>query len=144
MLDVVFLAMFVVVPLMVVNIIMAKYRGKYTAHKRMQLTLGIVLLAAVTAFEIDVRLHGWRERAEPSPYYASGGVVRMLVIHLFFAIPTVIIWAFVIFDALRKFPRPPQPSLYSRRHKFWGWLAAGEMTMTAVTGWVFYWMAFVA
>ena len=44
----------------------------------------------------------------------------------------------------RHFPRPAAPSTYSRQHTFWAWLATLGMTMTAVTGWVFYWLAFVA
>jgi uncharacterized membrane protein YozB (DUF420 family) len=144
MLDVVFLAMFAVVPAMAVSIYLVKFRFRYSLHKWMQTVLGAVLLVAVVAFEVDMRIHGWRERAEPSPYFASGTVDRMLYVHLFFAIPTVVIWAYVIIDAWRKFPRPPLPGPHSRRHKRWGWIAAIEMTMTAVTGWVFYWVAFVA
>lgn len=144
MLDVVFLAMFAVLPAMVTNIILAKRCQRYAAHKWLQVGLGLLLFVAVVLFEIDNFLHDWRERAEPSPYYANGWVARVLAIHLFFAVPNVFIWAYVTIDALRKFPNPPAPSPYSRRHKLWGWLAAGAMTMTAVTGWIFYWMAFVA
>jgi uncharacterized membrane protein YozB (DUF420 family) len=144
MLDVVFLAMFAVVPAMAVSIYLVKIRRRYTLHKWLQVTLGAILLTAVLAFEVDMRIHGWRARAEPSPYYISKLVDGMLYVHLFFAVPTVLVWGYVIIDALRKFPRPPFPGPHSRRHKFWGWFAAVEMTMTAVTGWIFYWMAFVA
>jgi hypothetical protein len=144
MLDVVFLAMFAVVPVMAASIYLVKHRRSYSLHKWLQVTLGAVLLVAVLAFEVDMRIHGWRARAEPSPYYAQRLVDGMLYVHLFFAVPTVLIWAYVIIDALRKFPRPPLPGRHSRRHKLWGWFAAIEMTMTALTGWFFYWMAFVA
>lgn len=144
MLDLVFLAMFAVVPVMAVSVALVKWGGRYQLHKRIQILLAAVLLVAVTVFEVDIRIHGWRERAEPSPYYASGAVDRMLAVHLFFAIPTVLIWAYVVIAALRRFPHIPVPGPYSRRHKFWGWIAVVEMTMTAVTGWLFYWMAFAA
>jgi putative membrane protein len=144
MLDVVFLAMFAVVPAMAVSIFLVKFRRQYALHRGIQTTLGAVLLVAVLAFEIDMRIHGWRARAEPSPYFAGGGVHRVLYVHLFFAIPTVVLWAYVIIDAWRKFPStplpgkhsPPPPGKNSSRHKFSGWIAAAEMTMTAVTGWV--------
>ena len=58
--------------------------------------------------------------------------------------PTAVLWTVVIVQALRKFPRPPQPGQHSAAHKFWGWLAVIEMFMTAVTGWIFYYLAFVA
>jgi uncharacterized membrane protein YozB (DUF420 family) len=144
MLDMVFLAMFAVVPAMAASIYLVKFRRRYSLHKWLQLTLGAVLLLAVLAFEVDMRIHGWRARAEPSPYYASELVDGMLYVHLFFAVPTVLVWIYVIIDALKRFPRPPFPGPHSRRHKFWGWFAAIEMTMTAVTGWIFYWMAFAA
>jgi cytochrome b subunit of formate dehydrogenase len=67
-----------------------------------------------------------------------------LWVHLFFAIPTAVLWIFVIVQALRKFDDPPLPNAYSAQHKFWGWIAAIEMTLTAVTGWAFYYLAFVA
>jgi uncharacterized membrane protein YozB (DUF420 family) len=144
MLDVVFAAMFAVVPLMAASIFLVKFRRRWALHKWMQTILGLVLLVAVLAFEIDMRIHGWEERALPSPYYDGGGVHLLLYIHLFFAVPTVALWAYVIVDAWRKFPRPPVPGPHSRRHKFWGWIAAIEMTMTALTGWIFYWVAFGA
>ena len=71
MLDVVFLAMFVVVPVMLWSIYQVKYRRRYLLHKRVQLTLALVLLAAVTLFEVDMRIHGWQQRAELSPYFAQ-------------------------------------------------------------------------
>jgi hypothetical protein len=72
MLDVVFMAMFAIVPVLGWSIWLVKYRRNYLLHKRVQVALLIVLGVAVGLFEIDVRfISGWRERAEPSPYYAS-------------------------------------------------------------------------
>ena len=147
MLDFVFLAMFAVVPILGWSIWLAK-QGRYQQHKLVRIVLGVVLLVAVLAFEIEMRVVGWRERAEPSPYWADAswndGVHYSLAIHLFFAIPTAILWIYVIVQALRQFPKPPVPGEHSRSHRFWAPLAAFEMLMTAITGWVFYWLAFVA
>jgi uncharacterized membrane protein YozB (DUF420 family) len=150
MFDVVFLAMFAVLPVLAVSIYLVKQR-RYELHKRLQLTLGVVLLIAVAAFEVDVRLNDWEPRAAASPYFAgekndmdwSCPVGVGLIVHLFFAIPTAFIWTIVIVQALRKFPSPPLPGTHSASHKFWGWLAVIEMFFTAVTGWVFYYLAFV-
>lgn len=144
MLDFVFAAMFGIVPILIFSVYLVKYRQQYRAHKLVQLVLGGVLLVAVTAFELDMRFGGgWIERARPSPYWETTVYVS-LYIHLFFAIPTAFVWIYVIVAALRNFPRQPGPCAYSAAHRFWGWLAAVEMTMTAVTGWVFYWLAFGA
>ncbi len=147
MLDAVFVAMFAVVPLMGLGIYLAKYRKAYTGHKRLQLILGIVLLTTVVAFEIDMRLHGWRQYAEDSPYYTEGEwnpVWYALIVHLAFAIPTVFLWIWVIVQALRKFSKPAKPGAHSKSHIKVARAAAATMLGTAVTGWIFYWMAFMA
>lgn len=144
MLDIVFLAMFAVVPVLAWSIRLVKSKRNFALHKQVQLVLGIVLLVAVVLFEADMRLAtNWRERAEPSPYYGTL-VFPSLYVHLFFAVPTSLIWTFTIVQALRRIPSPPRPCEYSATHKFWGWLAALEMLGTAVTGWIFYYLAFVA
>jgi putative membrane protein len=144
MVDVVFLAMFLVLPVLGWSIWQVKVRRRFLLHKRVQLTLAAVLLMAVTAFEIDMRfISGWRQRAEPSPYWASGVVTISLCIHLVFSITSFCLWLYVVIGALRNVPNPPGPSSYSPRHIFWARLAAIDMVLTAITGWIFYWLAFV-
>lgn len=148
MLDVVFLAMFLVLPVMGWSIWLVKHQH-YAWHKRVQLALGLVLLVAVTAFEVDVRWSEyrgipWSQRAFPAPEAAPAIVYQVLYVHLFFAVSTTLLWIYVIVQALRKFDRDPRPSAYSPKHKFWAWLAALDMSLTAVTGWAFYYLAFVA
>lgn len=149
MLDFVTIAMFVVLVVMAVSIWLVKARRAYQLHSILQIALGIILLVAVTAFEIDLRFitKDWTKLAEPSPYYTPAGwnaVWISLTIHLCFAIPTPFLWAFVIVRAIWKFPRPITPGVHSREHKNWAWAATVGMVMTAVTGWVFYYLAFVA
>ncbi|MDA1050952.1 MAG: DUF420 domain-containing protein [Planctomycetota bacterium] len=151
MLDFVFVALFAVIPVMVWSIYLVKYRQvdqthKCEWHKRIQLALAVILLVAVIAFEVDLRFitKDWRSLAEASPFYASQIVDYSLWIHLCFAVPTPLLWIFVIVRALKKFPKPAAPCEYSSRHIVWGRTAAGAMLMTAVTGWAFYWLAFVA
>jgi len=142
MLDVVFLAMFGVLPVMAVSIGLARFGKRYAWHKRIQITLAVVLLAAVAAFEIDMQfISGWQTRAMPSPYWPTG-VKTSLYIHLVFSISTFFLWLYVVIGALKSVPNPPAPSPYSRRHIFWARLGAIDLTLTAITGWIFYWLAF--
>ena len=145
MLDVVFLAMFVVVPVLGWSIWLVRYRQRYALHKRVQLVLAAVLLIAVTAFEVDMRfLSKWEERAVRPPATApSGGVYTALYVHLCFAVTTALLWIWVVVAAVRRFPKPPAPAEHSRQHIILARLAAIDMLLTAVTGWVFYWLAFV-
>ena len=121
---------------------------QYARHRRLQVSLATILLVAVGAFELDVRVNGWRHLAVESPYFGSEGdwglVYPSLIVHLFFAVSTVMLWTFVIVTALLRFPNPPLPGKHSPSHVFWGRLAAWDMVLTAVTGWVFYWLAFVS
>lgn len=149
MLDVVFAAMFLIVPILGLSIYLARYRRMYNAHKWIQIIMGVVLLVTVTAFEVDMRLFtDWEMLAEPSPYYTTpdewNTVWYSLVIHLLFAVPTPLVWTYVIVQALRQFPNPPRPAKHSRHHIFCARVAAILMALTAVTGWIFYYLAFVA
>ncbi len=148
MLDVVFLAMFAVLPILGISVWLVRVRRAYELHKRIQLLLGFVLLTTVTLFEIDMRMNGWRDRAVASPYYGTerttGWVDRALYVHLVFAISTAVLWGVVLWRAWRRFPRPAAPGAHSGSHVFWARLAACDMVATSVTGWFFYWLAFVA
>ena len=148
MLDFVFTAMLATVPMLILSRYWARSAAKYGLHRRMQIFLSIVLLVAVVAFEVEIRIYGWKDRALDSPYWIDGAVNDWidysLLVHLCFAIPTPIIWACVFYFALRKFPKPPEPSEHSASHRFWGQIAMAGLTLTAITGSVFYWFAFVA
>ena len=119
-------------------------RGRYLSHKRLQLFIVAALAVAIVIFEIDVRLvSDWKPRAWPSPYW-PGGVLSALGIHLVFAVSTFVLLTWVVWEALARFPNPPLPGTHGHRHRRMARLAALDLVMTAVTGVVFYWMAFVA
>jgi putative membrane protein len=147
MLDVVFLAMFAVLPVLAWSVYQVKYHRRYLLHKRVQLTLGVVLLVTVALFETDMRINGWRDRAEASRFWDQAGtnwVDVALAIHLCFAVTTALAWIVVIARALANFPSPPVPGPHSPWHRRWAKVAALDMLFTALTGWLFYWLAFVA
>lgn len=114
-------------------------------HRLIQIITAIVLLLTLVVFEVDMQfLTDWRELAKPSPYYESGVVNWSLWIHLMFAIPTPFVWAGVIWFGLSRFGESFQVGKFNQSHRVWGRIAAGLMVMTALTGWVFYYLAFVA
>ena len=148
MLDFVVVGMAAILPLLGLSIYLVRQRKQYQWHKRLQIGLASTLLLTVVPFEVDLRfVTDWRALAEPSPFYQPGTwnpVWYSLIIHLCFAIPTPLLWIYVVIQALRKFPAPPTPGIHSKHHLFWARLAAGGMLMTGLTGWVFYYLAFVA
>ena len=152
MLDVVVCALVLIVPALLFSLYTVKVKRNYTLHRTMQLTLGIVLLITVAAFEVDIRLHdGWENIVNKNPDSQRIPVdseefkfVRNLLwVHLVFAISTPIFWVITIVLALERFPNPPHPSEHSRLHKKLGWISAVDITLTSVTGLLFYYYAFI-
>jgi uncharacterized membrane protein YozB (DUF420 family) len=54
----------------------------------------------------------------------------------------LLVW--VLWEAVARFPSPPAPGTHGPRHRRMARLAAADLVLTAVTGAVFYWLAFVA
>ena len=149
MLDVVVSALVLVVPILLFSLYLVMINKNYTAHRNVQLLLAVVLLIAVVLFEIDMRLHGgWaqivnRPEGRLTPERMAT-IQQALYIHLVFAVSTPVLWGITIAGALRKFANPPVPSPYSRIHKVLGWVSVVDLTLTSVTGLIFYYLAFVA
>jgi putative membrane protein len=55
-----------------------------------------------------------------------------------------VLWTWVVWEALRRFPSPPVPGSHGPRHRRMARLAALDLLATAVTGVIFYWLAFVS
>jgi len=149
MLDFVTVAMLAVVIVLSLSIYLVRFQKNKRLHRTIQIATAVTLTLALVAFEIDVRfITKWRELAQASPYYQSGWVDRCLAVHLLFAIPTPLVWGVVIFMALRRFKSDFQTesskSDFNRFHRISGRIAAAFMFLTAITGWVFYYVAFVA
>jgi len=149
MLDVVVCALIAIVPALLYSIYIVKFQHKYALHKKLQLILGIVLLLTVGAFEVDLQLvhGGWEniveKREVPLTPEEFSFVRSLLWTHLLFAISTPILWAFTIGYALQRFPSPPLPGDHSPLHKKLAWASTIDITLTSITGLIFYYFAFV-
>ena len=151
MLDFVVCALALIVPVLLWSLWLVKFRRRYLAHKRLQIALGIVLLLAVTAFEVDVQMvhGGWENIVAKQPLSPDARTAKIntvkpwLLVHLVFAISTPLLWIVTITLALRRFQNPPVPGTHSRLHKTLGWASTIDITLTSVTGLLFYYVAFV-
>ena len=143
-LDILCVAMLVANLVLAWSIYQVKVRRRFALHKWTQLALSAILLTVVVLFEIDIRLHGWQDRASGSVGGQADPVVwYALYAHLFFAVTSVVLWPVTIYLALRNFPVPPRPGPHSRIHVPLARVAAADMVLTTITGWTFYWLAFV-
>lgn len=151
MLDVVVCALVLVVPVLLVSLGLVKFRRAYALHRTLQIVLGVVLVVAVAAFEIDVQVvHGGWEKIvnkEPHAPRLTGEQLetarRVLWVHLVFAVSTPFLWATTIGLALKRFDSPPRPGAHSTLHKRLGWLSTIDIALTAATGLAFYYVAFM-
>ena len=148
MLDVVVCALVLVVPVLFFSIYLVKFHRNYLWHRHLQTGLGIALLITVCLFEIDMRWHGgWqailKQRSVQLTAEQQQWVSRVLLVHLVFAVSAVILWTLTLVHGWKRIPRPPQPSIHSRAHKRLGWLSTITLTMTSVTGLIFYYYAFM-
>ena len=152
MLDFVVCALVVIVPVLLASICLVKFGRRYKQHRFLQTTLCIVLLIAVTAFEVDLQIiqGGWKNVVSKS--YSDNALLAerinaaepWLWLHLVFAVTTPLLWVITIWMAWRRFESPPKPGAHSLIHRRLGWLSTIDVTLTAVTGLTFYYVAFVA
>lgn len=148
MLDVVVCALVVVVPTLLFSLYAVRFRRNYTLHKRLQVLLGVVLLAAVGLFEVDMQLQGGitgilAKRSRPLSPEERAFFDGLLKVHLCFAISTVFLWGTTLTLALRRFPVPPSPCPHSPVHRVLGWLSAIDITLTSATGLMVYYYGFM-
>lgn len=152
MLDFVVSALVLIVPVILYSLYVVKVQKNFALHRNLQVALGLILLVAVSAFEIDTQLvhGGWENivNKDPEAPRLVGDqfthVQSVLRIHLIFAISTPFLWAITLFYALKKFASPPVPGEHSRLHKTLGWLSVIDIVMTSITGLWFYYVAFIA
>lgn len=151
MLDFVVTALVIIVPLLLYSLWMVKFKRKYEQHRRLQVVLGVVLLVAVTAFEVDLQIvhGGWENivaKSQPDEAALAARIQEArpwLWVHLVFAVTTPIIWIVTLVLAWKRFSRPTEPGSHSNLHKKLGWLSTLDITATAITGLVFYYIAFM-
>ncbi len=142
-LDLIVVAMALVIPVMLYSLVAVRRHKNFERHRIIQISLGLILGVAILAFEVDMRWNGWRHLAEASPYFESL-VFPALYVHLCFAIPTLFLWVYTIFMASKYQISRAAGGAPRFRHKTFGRLSAYSMIATTITGWIFYYLAFIA
>ena len=143
MLDVVALGMLLVIPILTFSIYWVRLKKAYHFHRQVQSIMAGVLLFVVVCFEIEIRLFGWQQYATVSPFYETY-LYPFLTFHVIVACITTVFWVLTVYKAVRHFPKQTAPNKHSFKHKKLARMAALSMYLTAITGWIFYWMAFIA
>ena len=141
--DILAVSLVAVIIMQVVSLIFIKQK-KFAKHKRIQMTIGIVMGIFVLCFELQMRIFGWRHLAEDSPYF------RYLSLSILTSTPDLccpnrfVLWVITIIGAKKNFPTPARPSKYSMIHKRLGKVSVVMTLGTCLSAWLFYWLAFAA
>jgi len=143
LMDVILLVMLAVPFVLVWSIRLAK-NGRYVLHRGVQSGLLAALLAAVVAFEADVRLSGGSAAfLTGSPYLGTALLRGILGVHIAVAVTTFLAWTVVVVNIWRRgFGATPQ--VVGPSHRRTGYLIFAGVTFTSVSGAVLYYMGFAA
>lgn len=136
------LSLFFVVPLMVWSIRQVRL-GKYLLHKRTQTGTSVALFILLIFFEMQIPGTDWMKHTATSSF-SEDTIRNYLSVHKSIAISMTLLWTLTLSLALWRTPSSPRPSPHSRLHKILGISSAVMMIITAISGWIFYWMAFIA
>lgn len=142
LIDVVNFSFIIIVPTLIYSWLKAR-KGEYAFHKKIQLTLFVVLFVVVILFEVDLRLRGGIfEMVKNSQFAGTLFLNGLIWFHLFTSVTTSLIWIGLIVFSIKKFPKPPVPNSFSGAHKFWGKLGMIDMILTGITGVMLYFLGF--
>lgn len=142
-LDIIAIGMLAVVPILLWSVKLVRKDKDYESHRKIQTSLTALLAVLVVCFEVELKMVDWRNGAKLSPYYDTF-VKPVLSIHLFFAISTALLWAVTFLSAWKFFSKPAAPNKFSKKHRILGRLTVIDTTCTGITGWIFYYLAFIA
>lgn len=143
LMDVVLIAM-ALTPFLLVWAIRLARRRDYTRHRTVQSSLLCVLLVAVVAFEVDVRMSGGSAAfITGSRYLGTTLFYSLLGVHILVAVASFALWTWVV---ARGWGVSPEPSAehFGAAHRRQGYLILAGVTFTSVSGAVLYWMSFVS
>ena len=134
LIDIVILSLAIIVPIILYSWQKVRARA-YLLHKRIQVTLCIVLFLVVALFEYDLRLQGGIfAMVKGSRFEGTTFLNGSIYLHTFLAITTSLIWLWLTAASWFKFPTPPRPTRFSKTHKLWGKIGMIDMILTGVTG----------
>ena len=139
-LDLIVVALTVLLPVLAASIVAIR-RGQRRLHRSLQIAITVALVVSLLLFEFQIRnLGGWRESIADRNLSESqlSAITAMLIVHLIFSVTTPAFWLAALISSTKAWTgRRPQV------HHWLGRLAALDLVLTAITGWVWYAMAYV-
>jgi hypothetical protein len=118
-------------------------RRRLDAHRRLQIALLVVCIAAVLVLELCIRLAGGSGAFLAQSGVQRTGLVRaVLAVHVVCAIATYTAWTWLAVVSHRRF-RGSLPGSFSRRHRQVGRLVHRGLCVSAISAAAMYTLAFI-
>jgi len=142
LIDLTFLVTLVAPLIVLVSLALAR-RRRLDAHRRLQIGLLIVCIAAVLALELCIRLAGGSGAFLMQSGVRYPGLVRaVLAVHVICAVATYACWTWLAVVSHRRFGGS-LPGSFSRRHRQMGRLVFRGLCITALSAAAMYTLAFI-
>ena len=135
---------FGLIPFLVGGSIYLAVRGRYRVHFQTQVAIFIATLVMVVVFEIGVRVDGGFNAYMQESALSYGGALAYLVVHILFAIVTMVAWGITIYSSVKAYRSEGAASPYFRLHKKrarWVFLA---ITINSILGILMYPILFIS
>jgi len=134
---------FAAVPFLVAYSIYFARKGKYRLHITSQIAIFTVSMLMVVLFEIGVRIDGGFNAYMHESSISYNGALLYLVIHILFALVTLVAWGITIYSSYKVFREEGVRSDYFSRHKKRARLVFLAITINAVMGTMMYPILFI-
>ena len=108
---------FALVPFLVAFSVYFAIQRRYLLHFRSQMSLFIMSMVMVVLFEIGVRVDGGFNVYMQESSLSYNGVLVYLIVHILFALVTVVAWGITIYSSYKAFREEGAGSPYFIEHK---------------------------
>lgn len=132
MMDIIVVSLTLIVPCLIFSIQQAK-AGNIELHRKLQIGLSLLLLFAVTLFELEMQLVGGIENIMEKERYTTPFRVYLWT-HIAISISTIIVWGITIFKALKAFDGKNLEPSHRALHRKLGWASTLLLVLTSLTG----------
>lgn len=132
MMDLIVVSLTLIVPWLIYSIRLAK-AGKIKEHRLLQIILSVVLLFAVTLFELEMQWVGGIESIMEKDRYTIPFRIYLWT-HIAISITTIVVWGITLFKALKAYDGQHLDPAHRAAHRKLGWASSLLLLMTSLTG----------
>jgi len=108
---------FALLPILVAFSVYLAVKKQYTLHFKSQMFIFVLSMVMVVVFEIGVRIDGGFNAYMQESSLSFGWVLLYLVIHILFALLTVVAWGITIYSSYKAFRLEGASSPYFAEHR---------------------------